>query len=215
MLLLIDNYDSFTWNLVHFLGELGAEAQVHRNDALSVEQALALEPRAIVLSPGPCDPDQAGISLELTAAAAKAGIPLLGVCLGHQSIGQAFGGRIVQAPEIVHGKLGRIRHGGQGLFAGLPSPLTATRYHSLVVARESLPDCLRVTAELEDGTIMGLSHRERPVHGVQFHPESIATEHGHALLANFLRMAGYNPAPATEPEMPEAIRRAFGTGEAA
>ncbi len=210
MLLLIDNYDSFTWNLVHFLGELGAEAQVKRNDALSVAQALDLAPRAIVLSPGPCDPDQAGICLDLTAAAAERGIPVLGVCLGHQSIGQAFGGRIVQAPQIVHGKLGRIRHEGEGVFAGLPDPLIATRYHSLVVARESLPESLKITAALEDGTIMGLQHREKPIHGVQFHPESIASEHGHALLANFLRLAGFNPKPAREAPVPEAIRKVFG-----
>ncbi len=186
MLLLIDNYDSFTWNLVHYLGELGTEAKVVRNDALSVAEALALRPSAILLSPGPCDPDQAGICLDLTLAAAKAGIPLIGVCLGHQTIGQAFGGKVVRADQIVHGKLGQMHHDGSGLFAGLPSPFAATRYHSLVVERATLPDCLRVTAWLEDGTIMGLAHRDLPISGVQFHPESIASEHGHALLKNFL-----------------------------
>lgn len=186
MLLLIDNYDSFTWNLVHYLGELGAEVEVRRNDALDVEGALALKPAAIVLSPGPCDPDQAGICLPLVSAAAKAGVPLLGVCLGHQSIGQAFGGRVVRAGEIVHGKMGTIHHGGAGVFAGLPTPFQATRYHSLIVDRDSLPECLEVSAWLEDGTIMGLRHRDSPIEGVQFHPESIASEHGHRLLRNFL-----------------------------
>ncbi|MFC4671687.1 anthranilate synthase component II [Seohaeicola nanhaiensis] len=187
MLLLIDNYDSFTYNLVHYLGALGAAVTVRRNDALDVQAAMAMRPAGIVLSPGPCDPDQAGICLALTAAAAETRTPLLGVCLGHQTIGQAFGGRVVRAGEIVHGKLGHIRHSGKGLFAGLPSPFAATRYHSLVVDRATLPDCLEVTADLEDGTIMGLQHRELPIHGVQFHPESIASEHGHALLDNFLK----------------------------
>ncbi len=186
MLLLIDNYDSFTYNLVHYLGELGTEVLVKRNDALDVQAAMALRPSAILLSPGPCDPDQAGICLGLTHAAAETGTPLMGVCLGHQTIGQAFGGKVVQHSEIVHGKMGHISHTGKGVFAGLPSPFDATRYHSLVVERESLPDCLEVTAELEDGTIMGLQHRELPIHGVQFHPESIRSEHGHALLQNFL-----------------------------
>ena len=186
MLLLIDNYDSFTYNLVHYLGELGADVQVHRNDRIDVNIALGLRPDAIVLSPGPCDPDRAGICLDLTRAAAAAGIPLLGVCLGHQTIGQAFGGDVVRCHEIVHGKLGAMHHGGAGMFAGLPSPLNATRYHSLVVARDTLPDCLEVTAWLEDGTIMGLRHRDLPIEGVQFHPESIASEHGHAMLRNFL-----------------------------
>src|SRR6056297_1035741 len=163
MLLLIDNYDSFTYNLVHYVGELGAETRVVRNDAMDVTEALALNPAAILLSPGPCDPDQAGVCLDLTRAAAEAGVPLLGVCLGHQSIGQAFGGEVVRCHEIVHGKLGAIHHRGAGMFAGLPSPLNATRYHSLVVARDSLPDCLEVTAELGDGTIMGLRHRDRPI----------------------------------------------------
>jgi len=186
LLLLIDNYDSFTYNLVHYLGELGARPQVVRNDAITVQDALALAPEAIVLSPGPCDPAQAGICLALTRAAAGAGIPLLGVCLGHQAIGEAFGGRVVRHTEIVHGKLADIRHQGAGVFEGLPSPLRATRYHSLVVERASLPAELEVTAELADGTIMGLRHRDLPIEGVQFHPESIRSEHGHALLKNFL-----------------------------
>jgi len=190
MLLLIDNYDSFTYNLYHYLGELGAEIIVRRNDELDVQAAMALNPAAILLSPGPCYPDQAGICLALTAAAAETRTPLLGVCLGHQAIGQAFGGDVVRAGEIVHGKLGTIRHQGRGVFAGLPSPFQATRYHSLVVDRATLPAALEVTAELEDGTIMGLQHRTLPVHGVQFHPESIASEHGRALLANFLALAG-------------------------
>lgn len=188
MLLLIDNYDSFTYNLVHFLGELGAEVVVKRNDALDVQSAMAMRPEAILLSPGPCDPDQAGICLALTKAAAETRIPLMGVCLGHQTIGQAFGGKVVRADQIVHGKMGEIHHENKGVFAGLPSPFAATRYHSLVVERDSLPDCLEVTAALEDGTIMGLAHRELPIEGVQFHPESIASEHGHALLQNFLNM---------------------------
>ena len=186
MILLIDNYDSFTYNLVHYLGELGADVQVHRNDALDVQEAMALKPDGILLSPGPCDPDQAGICLALTEAAAETKTPLLGVCLGHQTIGQAFGGKVVRAGEIVHGKMGTIHHEGGGVFKGLPSPLEGTRYHSLIVERESLPDCLEVTSWLEDGTIMGLSHRTLPIHGVQFHPESIRSEHGHAMLQNFL-----------------------------
>ncbi|MFY9238571.1 MAG: aminodeoxychorismate/anthranilate synthase component II [Roseovarius sp.] len=186
MLLLIDNYDSFTYNLVHYVGELGADVVVRRNDALSVDEAMAMKPAGILLSPGPCDPDQAGICLGLTKAAAEAKIPLLGVCLGHQTIGQAFGGKVVRHSEIVHGKMGQMHHEGKGVFAGLPSPFEATRYHSLVVERTSLPDVLEVTAELEDGTIMGLQHRSLPIQGVQFHPESIASQHGHALLKNFL-----------------------------
>lgn len=188
MLLLIDNYDSFTYNLVHYVGELGADVVVRRNDALDVQQAMAMRPAGILLSPGPCDPDQAGICLALTAAAAETRTPLLGVCLGHQTIGQAFGGKVVRHSEIVHGKMGKMHHTGKGVFAGLPSPFEATRYHSLVVERDSCPDCLEITAELEDGTIMGLQHRELPIHGVQFHPESIASQHGHALLKNFLDM---------------------------
>lgn len=190
MLLLIDNYDSFTYNLYHYLGELGAEIVVRRNDEIDVQAAMALNPSAILLSPGPCYPEDAGICLALTAAAAETRTPLLGVCLGHQAIGQAFGGRVVRCGEIVHGKLGTMHHQGRGVFAGLPSPFQATRYHSLVVERETLPDCLEVTAALADGTIMGLSHRDLPVHGVQFHPESIASEHGRQILANFLDRAG-------------------------
>jgi len=186
MLLLIDNYDSFTYNLVHYLGELGAQVEIRRNDALDVQEAMAMNPAGILLSPGPCDPDQAGICLALTQAAAETRTPLMGVCLGHQTIGQVFGGNVVRCHEIVHGKMGSMAHTGKGLFAGLPSPFQATRYHSLIVDRDTLPDCLEITAELEDGTIMGLQHRELPIHGVQFHPESIASEHGHALLKNFL-----------------------------
>ncbi|MEM9576144.1 MAG: aminodeoxychorismate/anthranilate synthase component II [Pseudomonadota bacterium] len=186
MLLLIDNYDSFTYNLLHYLGSLGADVVVRRNDALDVQEAMGMNPAGILLSPGPCDPDQAGICLALTAAAAETRTPLMGVCLGHQSIGQAFGGKVVRARDIVHGKLGMIEHEAEGLFKGLPSPFAATRYHSLVVERESLPEVLKITAALEDGTIMGLQHRELPIHGVQFHPESIRSEHGHALLQNFL-----------------------------
>ena len=193
MLLLIDNYDSFTFNLVHYIGELGTECVVKRNDALNVQEAMGLRPDGILLSPGPCDPDRAGICLALTEAAAEANIPLFGVCLGHQTIGQAFGGKVVRAGEIVHGKLGAMHHDGQGVFAGLPSPLQATRYHSLIVDRDSLPDCLEVTAWLEDGTIMGLQHKDKPIHGVQFHPESIRSEHGHAMLKNFLQTV---PVPA-------------------
>lgn len=189
MLLLIDNYDSFTYNLVHYLGELGADVVVRRNDALNVQDAMALNPSAIVLSPGPCDPAQAGICLALTAAAEQANTPLLGVCLGHQTIGQAFGGKVVRCHEIVHGKMGLMHHEGKGVFRGLPSPFEATRYHSLIVERETLPDCLEITAWLEDGTIMGLQHRSKPIQGVQFHPESIASQHGHQLLRNFLDMA--------------------------
>jgi len=189
MLLLIDNYDSFTYNLVHFLGEEGAECVVRRNDALTAAEALALEPQAIVLSPGPCTPDDAGICLELIRLAAGR-VPILGVCLGHQAIGQALGGKVVRARVPMHGKLSTILHDNTGVFRGLPKGFRATRYHSLVVDRASLPPDLAVTAETEDGTIMGLAHRKHPVHGVQFHPESIATEHGHRLLANFLDLAG-------------------------
>lgn len=186
MLLLIDNYDSFTYNLVHYFGELGSDVTVRRNDEIGAREAMAMKPDAIVLSPGPCDPDRAGVCLDLIGAAAESGTPLMGVCLGHQAIGQAFGGRVVRAAEIVHGKMGSIRHSGAGVFEGLPSPFLATRYHSLTVERETLPDSLEITADLEDGTIMGLRHRSLPIHGVQFHPESIASEHGHALLRNFL-----------------------------
>ncbi len=185
MILLIDNYDSFTFNLVHYLGEIGARTKVVRNDALSVSDAMAMEPEAIVLSPGPCTPTEAGICVDLIRAAAGR-IPVFGVCLGHQSVGQAFGGRIVRAPELMHGKTSPILHEGEGVFATLPSPFEATRYHSLIVEEESLPEELIVTARSEDGLIMGLRHREHEIHGVQFHPESIASHHGHDILRNFL-----------------------------
>jgi anthranilate synthase component 2 len=187
MILLIDNYDSFTYNLLHFLGELGAEVLVKRNDALSAADALVLAPQAIVLSPGPSTPDRAGICIELVRRAGR--VPLLGVCLGHQAIGEACGGRVVRAPVPMHGKLSAIHHDGTGVFAGLANPFTATRYHSLIVERASVPSRLRVTAWTEDGLVMGVAHRERPLHGVQFHPESIASEGGHALLKNFLTLA--------------------------
>jgi anthranilate synthase component 2 len=193
MLLLIDNYDSFTWNLVHYVSELGAEVRVVRNDAMDVQAAMALRPAGVMLSPGPCDPDRAGICLPLVHACAETGTPLIGVCLGHQAIGQAFGGRVVRAAEIVHGKTGAMLNDGTGVFACLPEAFEATRYHSLVVEREGLPADLLVDAWLEDGTIMGLRHRALPIHGVQFHPESIASEHGHALLRNFLELL---PVPA-------------------
>ncbi|MFN7400632.1 MAG: anthranilate synthase component II [Sandaracinobacter sp.] len=189
MILVIDNYDSFTFNLVHYLQQLGPEVEVVRNDALSVSAALDLQPEAVLLSPGPCTPNEAGICLDLIAAAADRRLPLFGVCLGHQALGQAFQGRVVRAPSLMHGKTSPIHHGGRSVFAGLPSPFTATRYHSLIVDRASLPPVLEVTAEA-DGLIMGLAHRDLPLHGVQFHPESIATEHGHRILANFLDLAG-------------------------
>lgn len=189
MLLIVDNYDSFTYNLVHFLGELNATTRVERNDAITVQDAMTMDVDAIVLSPGPCDPDKAGICIGLTKAAAEAKVPLLGVCLGHQTIGQVFGGKVVSAGEIVHGKMGTITHEGLSVFKDLPDPFEATRYHSLTVSREDLPDCLQITAEIDDGTIMGLSHKELPIHGVQFHPESIASQHGHRLLQNFLDLA--------------------------
>jgi anthranilate synthase component 2 len=192
MFLLIDNYDSFTYNLVHYLGEEGAEVVVKRNDALTADEAMAMKPQGIVLSPGPCDPDRAGICLELIGKAAGARTPLLGVCLGHQAIGQAFGGKVVRAPEPMHGKVSSIRHGAKGVFAGLPTPFEATRYHSLIVEKAGLPAALEPTAETADGLIMGLQHRELPIHGVQFHPESIASQHGHDLLRNFLQLAGHN-----------------------
>ena len=188
MILLIDNYDSFTFNLVHYLGDVGARCEVRRNDSLTVAQALAMAPEAIVLSPGPCTPNEAGICLELIAAAAGR-IPILGVCLGHQAIGQAFGGKVIRAPEPMHGKVSEVTHDGSGLFADVPSPVAVTRYHSLIVQRDTLPDCLAVTAESADGLIMGLRHRTMPIHGVQFHPESIASEHGHQMLRNFLDIA--------------------------
>ena len=186
MLLLLDNYDSFTWNLYHYLGELGAEVHVWRNDQITVDEALAKAPEAIVVSPGPCDPDRAGISLPLIRAAAEADIPVLGVCLGHQAIAQAFGARIERAPVPMHGKVSRIDHDGTGLFKGVATPITATRYHSLMATPETMPNCLVVNAWAEDGVIMGLRHTALPIHGVQFHPESIATAQGHALLRNFL-----------------------------
>lgn len=189
MILVIDNYDSFTYNLVHYLNELGAQTNVVRNDALTVEQALGQRPEAVLLSPGPCDPDQAGICLPLLKGAPD-DLAILGVCLGHQAIGQAFGGDVVRAKALMHGKTSQIHHDGKGLFAGLPNPFTATRYHSLAVERATLPADLVVTAWTEDGEIMGLQHKTRPIYGVQFHPESIATEGGHQLLANFLDMAG-------------------------
>ena len=184
----IDNYDSFTYNLVHYLGELGARIEVHRNDRIGVADVLAARPDGIVLSPGPATPDTAGICLDLIREAGGH-VPILGVCLGHQAIGQAYGGQVVRAPSLMHGKTSTIGHDGSGVFHGLPGSFTATRYHSLMVDRDRLPDCLRITATTEDGLIMGLSHTSHPVHGVQFHPESIASEHGHALLANFLKIA--------------------------
>jgi len=189
MILVIDNYDSFTYNLVHYLNELGATTRVVRNDVLTVDDALALKPEAILMSPGPCAPDQAGICLELIKTAPD-DLPLLGVCLGHQAIGQAMGGDVIRAKTLMHGKTSQIFHQGRGLFSGLPAPFTAARYHSLAVARDTLPDVLEVTAWTEDGEIMGLQHKTRPIHGVQFHPESIATEGGHDLLSNFLDLAG-------------------------
>jgi anthranilate synthase component 2 len=188
MIVLVDNYDSFTYNLVHYLGGLGAEVAVHRNDKISVDDVLAASPDAIVLSPGPCTPKEAGICLDLIERAAP-NVPILGVCLGHQAIGQAFGGHVVRAPHPVHGKLSEVRHGGEGVFRGINGPFQATRYHSLVIERVSIPADLTVTAETGDGLVMGLSHRALPVHGVQFHPESIASEHGHLMLKNFLELA--------------------------
>jgi len=187
MILVIDNYDSFTWNLVHYVMELGAEVQVVRNDALSVSLAMDMGAQGFLVSPGPCTPNEAGISLGLVGAAAKAGIPVLGVCLGHQSIGQYFGGKVVRG-GLMHGKTSMIDHDGTGLFAGIPSPLKAARYHSLIV--ENIPDALAVNARSDDGHVMGFRHVDLPIHGVQFHPESIATQHGHAMLANFLRVCG-------------------------
>jgi anthranilate synthase component 2 len=200
LILVIDNYDSFTWNLVQYLRELGAAIRVARNDALGAAEALASGAESVLISPGPGTPDEAGISLELVAACAEARLPLLGVCLGHQAIGQHFGGRIVRAPSPQHGKVSEIAHDGSGVFAGLPSPFPATRYHSLTLAPDSLPETLVVSARAPDGTIQGLRHAELPIHGVQFHPESIASAHGHALLGNFLALAraesGALPTPA-------------------
>jgi len=188
MILVIDNYDSFTWNLVHYLQMMGAEVEVVRNDAMSAGQALSSGAQGFLISPGPCTPNEAGISLDLVAACADAGKPLLGVCLGHQAIGQHFGGKVVRASRLMHGKTSPVTHDNSGLFEGLPSPFTATRYHSLVV--EDIPDSLLVNATADDAIVMGFRHATLPIHGVQFHPESIATEHGHALLANFMRFAG-------------------------
>ena len=190
MILVIDNYDSFTFNLVHYLMELGAEVQVERNDALSASDALATGADAFLISPGPCTPNEAGISLDLVAACADAGKPLLGVCLGHQSIGQHFGGKVVRG-GLMHGKTSPVSHDSSGVFADIPSPYTATRYHSLIV--EDIPECLIVNATADDGSVMGFRHESLPIHGVQFHPESIATEHGHKLLANFMEIAGMSP----------------------
>ncbi|WP_448581273.1 anthranilate synthase component II [Thermaurantiacus sp.] len=190
MILVIDNYDSFTFNLVHYLLELGVEVEVRRNDALSAAEAMALAPAALLLSPGPATPDEAGICLELVTLAAQARVPLLGVCLGHQALAQAFGGRVVRAPTLMHGKTSPVFHDGTGVFAGLPSPFTATRYHSLIAERDALPPVLQVNGWTADGLVMGLRHATLPLHGVQFHPESIATAHGHRLLANFLDLAG-------------------------
>jgi anthranilate synthase component 2 len=192
MILVIDNYDSFTYNLVHYLNELGAETLVHRNDQITVDEALGMKPQGVLLSPGPCTPNEAGICLWLIEAA-PADLPILGVCLGHQSIGQAYGGTVVRAASLMHGKTSAIHHTGKGVFEGLKNPFTATRYHSLSVRREDLPDTLEVTAWTDDSEIMGFQHKARPVHGVQFHPESIATECGHELLANFLKLAGVRP----------------------
>ena len=188
MLLLIDNYDSFTYNLFHYLGQLGADVVVKRNDEITADQAIAMRPEAVVLSPGPCTPNEAGICLDLIAKA-NGTLPILGVCLGHQAIGQVYGGKIVRAPVPMHGKLSRIHHTGRSVFRGLNNDFVATRYHSLTIAPESMPADLEVTATSEDGVIMGVMHKKYPVHGVQFHPESIASENGHALLQNFLRMA--------------------------
>jgi anthranilate synthase component II len=190
MILVIDNYDSFTWNLVHYLLELGAEVEVVRNDAISAGQALSSGAQAFLISPGPCTPNEAGVSLELVSACAEAGRPLLGVCLGHQSIGQHFGGKVVRG-GLMHGKTSPVSHDGTGLYAGLPSPFTGTRYHSLIV--EDIPADLIINATSDDGHVMGFRHANLPIHGVQFHPESIATEHGHAMLANFMRAAGMTP----------------------
>jgi anthranilate synthase/aminodeoxychorismate synthase-like glutamine amidotransferase len=198
MILLIDNYDSFTFNLYHFLGDVGAQCEVWRNDKLSVTDALAMQPEAIVLSPGPCTPTEAGICLDLIAAAAGE-IPLLGVCLGHQAIGQAFGGKVIRAPEPMHGKVSEITHTGSDILAGLPSPFRATRYHSLIVERDTLPDVLVPTAWTDDGLIMTMHHRTLPLYGVQFHPESIASEHGHTVLANFLALARGTNTPVNNP----------------
>jgi len=192
-ILVIDNYDSFTFNLVHYLAELGAQTIVVRNDALTTQDAMGMNPKAVLLSPGPCTPNEAGICLALIAAAAETRTPLFGVCLGHQALGQAFGGIVERAPQVMHGKVSPISHSGTGVFADIPSPFEATRYHSLIVREAGLPADLVVNAHSPDGLIMGMHHRELPLHGVQFHPESIATQHGHRLLANFMALAGLKP----------------------
>ncbi|MFC3174282.1 anthranilate synthase component II [Novosphingobium bradum] len=199
MILVLDNYDSFTWNLVHYLMELGAEVEVVRNDALTAAQALETGAQGFLISPGPCTPTEAGISLDLVGAAADSGKPLLGVCLGHQSIGQYFGGKVVRG-GLMHGKTSPVTHDGTGVFAGIPSPFTATRYHSLIV--DPVPQVLAVNARSDDGHVMGFRHRSLPIHGVQFHPESIATQHGHAMLANFLRLCGLTPAEVADHTLP-------------
>ncbi len=188
MFVLIDNYDSFTYNLYHYLGEIGADVEVYRNDEISVDELREKNPDGIILSPGPCTPDDAGICMEIVEKLGQS-IPILGVCLGHQSIGQVYGGKVIRAPYLMHGKVSQINHDGKTVFDGFKSPFDATRYHSLIVERDSLPDCLEITSETEDGIIMGLSHKEHPVHGVQFHPESIASEHGHDILKNFVTLA--------------------------
>ena len=193
MILVIDNYDSFTYNLVHYLNELGAETRVYRNDAITVDQALALKPQAVLLSPGPCTPDEAGICLDLLTRAPR-DLPILGVCLGHQAMGQAEGGKVIRAKTLMHGKTDSIHHNSAGVFKDIPSPFTATRYHSLAIDRSSLPNTLEVTAWTDDGEIMGVQHKDRPMYGVQFHPESIATQYGHEMLANFLDLAGVDRA---------------------
>lgn len=189
MFVLIDNYDSFTYNLVQYLGDLGADVAVHRNDRISVDEVLALKPEGVVISPGPSDPDHAGICCDLIRACGDQNVPLFGVCLGHQAIGQVYGGKVVRAPAPLHGKISPVTHQGESVFKGLPTPFDATRYHSLIVERESLPADLEITAETGDGIIMGLAHKTKPIHGVQFHPESIATDHGHELMQNFLTLA--------------------------
>ncbi len=194
MLVLIDNYDSFTYNLWHYLGELGADARVFRNDAVTVDEVFLMEPEAVVISPGPCDPDRAGICLDLVERCAERTMPVFGVCLGHQCIGQAFGGRIERSPKPMHGKLSEVKHSGTGVLERIPSPFRATRYHSLTIAPDAVPECLEINATTDDGAIMGVRHRDLPVHGVQFHPESIESEHGHAVLRNFLREAGVGEA---------------------
>lgn len=199
MITLIDNYDSFTYNLVHYFGELGVTSHVIRNDKISVDEVMEKSPEAIVLSPGPCSPNEAGICLELVKAAAGK-IPLFGVCLGHQTIGQVFGGVVTNAPRLMHGKTSEITHDSTGVFNGLPSPFTATRYHSLIVEEATLPDCLKVTARSEDGLIMGLAHKDYDIHGVQFHPESIASDCGHKILENFLSLAGVTVKPLSKSE---------------